>query len=301
MKKLILILFFTLLIPFTLESIYPQNNNTEKKNTIDPNKWFSCKKINENIWRIDDHNLANIYLVIGKDSVLIIDTGMGLADLKGYVKSLIDLPVIVVNTHGHGDHAAGDDQFDKAYINPYDSGLVHVPVTEASRISSKNFMRNFLGENADIPEVPVYTKHARLIPIQDGHVFDLGDRKVEVISTPGHTKGSICLLDRTSGILITGDNNNSQTWLFIKTSEPLEIYKKSLEKLISRKKEFTLLLPGHGDPYDPDFLDENLTCVNNILSGNCEVKTQITFAGEGKSCSYKRALIIFNPDNLFVK
>lgn len=260
--------------------------------------WFIYKKITNEIWQINDHGLDNVYIIIGKDSVLLIDTGMGVSDLKGYITSLVKLPIIVVNTHGHSDHAGGNNQFDKVYAHPDDFEMIRQPRDPEG---AERFFRHFLSPDEPLPSLLEFTKQAELIPIKDGHIFDLGDRKVEVIEVPGHTKGSICLLDKKTGTLITGDNNNSQTWLFLRDCTPLETYLKSLDKLIERKKDFTLVLPGHGDPYDTELIVEHQICVNNILSGNCEPTDITTFAGSGKLCVYKRANVIFNPNNLVEK
>jgi glyoxylase-like metal-dependent hydrolase (beta-lactamase superfamily II) len=47
-----------------------------------------------------------------------------------------------------------------------------------------------------------------LLPVKDGHVFRLGERDVQVIALPGHTPGSICLLDSKTRSLFTGDTMN---------------------------------------------------------------------------------------------
>lgn len=260
--------------------------------------WFTYKKITNEIWQINDHGLDNVYLIIGKDSVLLIDTGDGVADLKGYVTSLVKLPLIIVNTHGHGDHAGGNNQFDKVYAHPDDFDLIRKP---RDKEDTEKFLRHFLPADKPLPSLLKFNKQAQLIPVRDGHMFNLGDRKIEVIWVPGHTKGSICLLDKKTSILITGDNNNSQTWLFLPASTPLQTYLKSLNKLVKREKEFRILLPGHGDPYDPSILDEHQTCVKQILSGKCKATDITTFAGKGKLCVYKRANVIYNPDNLYEK
>ena len=67
-------------------------------------QWFRVTEVAEKVWLIDDHQAANIYLVEGSDSALIIDTGLGVADLVSTVKKLTGKPLIVVNTHGHPDH-----------------------------------------------------------------------------------------------------------------------------------------------------------------------------------------------------
>ena len=71
----------------------------------------SCYKVNkvaDKVWAIvetlNNNSNVNIYVVEGKDSAMIIDTGFGTGDLKAYVQTLTKLPLIVVNTNGHGDH-----------------------------------------------------------------------------------------------------------------------------------------------------------------------------------------------------
>lgn len=270
-------------------------------NRKDPGKWFSCKNVNENVLMITDRANVNMFVVIGKDSALLIDTGHGVEDLKEYVSSIVKLPLIVVDTHGHDDHSGGNDQFERVYAHPDDFDLIKRAISPEERDGLLKYLRSLLPANEPMPYIPEATKRAELIPIREGFVFDLGGRKVEVIEVPGHTSGSICLLDHSSGILFTGDNCNGQTWLHLHVSTPLETYAESQKKLINRKNEYTLLLPGHGEPFDKEFLEEISTCAENILSDNCKGKDIETFAGSGKSCVYKRANIIFNPDNLYEK
>ena len=126
-------------------------------------------------------------------------------------------------------------------------------------------------------------------------------RELELIEVPGHTPGSICLLDRNLRTLFTGDNNNSLVWLFLDGCMPLEIYLQSLEHLMSRAEEFDTLMPGHGVPLESDFIGEQIICIKNILDGSCEGETYESFAGPALICYYKRAGVAFNPDNLFAE
>src|SRR6187549_2649383 len=70
--------------------------------------WFKAKRINEKVWHIADGNIDNIYLIEGRDSALLIDTGIGGANLPAFIKSLTSLPVIVVNSHSHPDHSGSN-------------------------------------------------------------------------------------------------------------------------------------------------------------------------------------------------
>ena len=67
--------------------------------------WFNAKKVADNVWCIEDHGADNMYLVIGSDSTLLIDDGLGAANIRDFVRSLTPLPFSVVITHGHPDHA----------------------------------------------------------------------------------------------------------------------------------------------------------------------------------------------------
>ena len=75
--------------------------------------WFKVKKISEKVWRISDNDIDNIYLVEGRDSAMLIDNGVGAVNLIDFVKSITQLPLIVVNTHSHPDHTGSNHQFSR--------------------------------------------------------------------------------------------------------------------------------------------------------------------------------------------
>jgi glyoxylase-like metal-dependent hydrolase (beta-lactamase superfamily II) len=258
-------------------------------------EWFTVKEIYSNVWVIDDHRAVNIYLTEGKDSALLIDTGIGAADLMSLVKKLTAKPLIVVNTHGHPDHSGGNYQFPKIYINAADTAAARKSATAASRAeAAKNMLRGATpGENE------IYKgeeKHSAFVTINNGHVFDLGGRKIEVIVTPGHTPGSICLGDKENKLIFSGDNNNTAVWLFLPESTSLNIYLMSLRNLAARITEFKNLLPGHGIPKKSDFILDQIECVNSILNGRCIPATYNTFAGRASLCQFGRASVAYDPD-----
>ena len=106
---------------------------------------FTTKAIADGAWHIQDARGGVIYLVAGRERALLIDTGWGEGDLPAHVATRTDLPLTVVNTHGHPDHSSGNGQFDEVYIH-----------------------------TADLPLAVETT--AKLIPIYDGYTFDLGGR-----------------------------------------------------------------------------------------------------------------------------
>jgi glyoxylase-like metal-dependent hydrolase (beta-lactamase superfamily II) len=128
-----------------------------------------------------------LYLLIGTEKALLIDTGAvaapGQMPLANTVLELLPgdsdskLPLLVVHTHGHSDHTAGDPQF-------LDLPSVEIVSTESSE------MRRFFGFD-DWPDGV-----ARL---------DLGGRTVGVVPAPGHHADHVVFYDDRTAILLTGD------------------------------------------------------------------------------------------------
>jgi glyoxylase-like metal-dependent hydrolase (beta-lactamase superfamily II) len=265
--------------------------------------WFKIQLILEKVWRIDDHGDVNIYLVEGDDKALLIDTGNGKADLTACVKNITKLPVIVVNTHGHPDHVGGNFQFSQVFVHPADLNLTNYFLSKAYH---EQTIQNAIKENPEfessfIKSIDGY-QQPEYVPVDSGYIFDLGNRKLEVIETPGHTPGSIVLLDAANRLLFSGDNNNPVAWLFLDGCLPLESYLKTLQKLNQRSEEFDNLLPGHGDVMDKSFINEQIICAFNIIHGNCMGKKyENPFVPTALQCTYKRATIAYNPDNIYLK
>jgi glyoxylase-like metal-dependent hydrolase (beta-lactamase superfamily II) len=259
--------------------------------------WFTIQEVGPGIRVISDHGADNMYLIEGTDSALLVDTGLGSADLASYVKKLTSKPLIVVITHGHPDHAGSNHQFSKVYIHPADSAAARqFNLPEARAASSRTMQQgNAPAENELFKGKPLNT---RLIPLSDGHIFKLGGRRIQVMETPGHTPGGICLLDIENKLLFSGDNNNVLVWLFLGNCLPLHKYLETLEKQRSRINEFTTLMPGHGVSLPSDFINDQIICVKSILDGTCESKEYKSFAGNSMVCTSGRASVAFNLGNL---
>jgi hydroxyacylglutathione hydrolase len=268
-----------------------------------PGSWFSLTRINENTIRISDHGSDNMYLVTGTQKAMLIDNGLGVANIRDYIKTLTHLPVIVVITHGHPDHAGANYQFTEVYIHPEDMAMAAVYNNLPNKSGNMGSMMTGGATVLESEKFKDTLNHqaTTMIPISDGQVFDLGGRKLEVICTPGHTAGEICLLDKENRMLFTGDNDNSLVWLHFAGTLPLEVYLQSLEKINGRANEFDNLYPGHGDAVDKTFIAEQVTCVKSILDGSCVSTDYDSFVGKGKLCTYKRASVAYNPDNLRIK
>ena len=263
------------------------------------NGWYSSKEVGAKTWIIKEPGFdENMYLLEGQDSALLIDVGFGMGNLRDFVKSLTSKPLIIVNTHFHPDHTGGDYEFpfvcigakDMEYAKPFLNPKV------VQQITTQMLRDTTIADSLKFPESQV--QKTILIPVDDNYVFKLGDRNVQVINVPGHTPGSIFLLDAKNKTLYTGDNMQT-TWLFFKESLSVGTYMQSLEKLNRIKGEYNTLYPGHGKPLDIAILDELKQCCQQILRGKCEAKPYHSMIGQdGVSCTYKTVTIAYDPTKI---
>ncbi len=285
MKKRVSILIF---LGFASLNILPAQSATG---------WFTVKEVSRNVWQIDDNKAVNVYLVIGNDSALVVDTGMGAADLITQIRRMTKKPIIVVNTHAHPDHTGANYQFPKVYIHPADMAAAIESNTPERRASAAQTMLSGAKPSGSDSYIgPSYD--TKFIPVREGYIFKLGGRRLEVIEAPGHTPGEICLLDIENKLLFTGDNSNTLVWLFLPNCKPLHEYLVTLEKLAKKSSAFTTIFPGHGGPLPADFLNDQVACVRGILDKSLESKPYQSFAGNAMISTFGRASVTFNPDNL---
>ncbi|HLN22286.1 MAG TPA: MBL fold metallo-hydrolase [Bacteroidales bacterium] len=257
--------------------------------------WFKVTETTPKTWTISDNGSDNMYLVEGRDSALLIDTGLGSADIASLAGSLTNKPLIVLNTHAHPDHSGGNYQFEKIYIHPED--------IEAARTYNPSSGGNTSARQGSKPPENELFKgkpfDTKILPLDDGRIFDLGGRRIQVIYAPGHTPGEICLLDIDNKVLFTGDNTNSLVWLFLPNCKPLHEYLTTLEMLDSRSNEYFTIMPGHGTPLPAGFIKDQIACVKGILSNTIESKPyESSFSGTARVSEYGSASVVFNPENL---
>ena len=173
------------------------------------------KELAPGVWSLIPGMVCS-YLVVGNERALVIDTGFGQEDVRAIAGSLTSLPLLLVNTHYHGDHTGKDKDFDAVYAHP------------------KEFehLREQGNEN--------------LIPVTEGYVFDLGGRTLEVLETPGHTPGAIALLCRDAGVIFTGDSVADVPVFMQSEDSSLDDYIATLEKIIAHASDFGTVLGCHG-------------------------------------------------------
>ena len=220
---------------------------------LDP---FKARRFNKDTYVIESRGCW-FYLLLGQEKALLVDAGVVLDDLHAFVKTLTDLPVMVVNTHGHSDHVTGDRFFDEYYMSPKAAEDAGKFFADRNRIPAE-----WIGEWSFQPNL-----------VEEGYVFDLGGRTVEVIEIPCHSPGDIALLDRGAHLLFTGDNLEvGQILLFYGNGEvgaTVARHCEIMKKLESRKNEVEFIFPGHnGAPIDPVYIQWARENDEMILSGH---------------------------------
>ena len=130
-----------------------------------------------------------LYLIFGGERALLIDTGAGKVDARGPVMEVMNkwmkrknhpnLPLLVVHSHGHGDHTAGDGQF---------RGVAGVELIEPT---SKALIEKFALKD--------WPRETGVIDLGGGRLMDL-------VPIPGHQEAAVAIYDRKTGLMFSGDS-----------------------------------------------------------------------------------------------
>lgn len=230
--------------------------------------WFESQDLGNGVVVIRDPGYARpslAYLVTGEERAALIDAGLGMGDLRAFVAGLTDLPVVVLQTHAHPDHAGGSHQFDRVLAHPrgmdkLKSGWRHMEL----RFEIERFLTDRVlppGVNRDTFEIPGC---ATVEPLEDRGVVDLGGRQLDVFFTPGHSPDSVCFLDLERGQLFTGDS-------ILKgriAVEDMIRFRRSLETIKKLAELAAALYPAHGEtPIEPGFVERVRHGLADALAG----------------------------------
>jgi len=235
--------------------------------------WFQVYRVLPDIYVFYEpyqYEEAISTLVLGEDKAILIDTGCGIGNLKKAVAEVTDMPVMVLNTHAHNDHIAQNYMFDEIAMldHPWShkaqEGLPNSEMAHliAEGMTWKPLPEDFDKENYVVPGFKV-TKW-----FKDGDVFDLGNRTLEVMHTPGHTPDSLCLLDREDKLLFTGDmfyTGGIYTYL---NGGDIPTFVNSYMRMLDYYDEYERLMPSHNEPWvEKELLKEVFKAVVDIAEG----------------------------------
>ncbi|MDR1416558.1 MAG: MBL fold metallo-hydrolase [Prevotellaceae bacterium] len=183
------------------------------------NDQLAISVLDKGVWVVETADMTTMYIVEGSQRALLIDAGTKCDSLDKIVRKITQKPLDVAITHKHIDHAGNIRYFDEVFMHPLDSAV---------RM-----------------EIPFSGKYRWL---KDGDAFDLGNRTIEVYLMPGHTPGSIILVDKAINAVYSGDAFGSgQVWLQLRPHVPMKTYYESCARMekIMREQGVTKIYCGH--------------------------------------------------------
>ncbi len=275
---------------------------------MDP--FYSVSQVNDHLYALKSPSGEFVYLVTGAREALLIDTCLGVGNLRDQVEALTSLPVTVAITHGHVDHAMGAPEWEGAWMSPLDTDIYRSMCAVAER-------RGYLAANAGeecaakwdatfLPEAPDYAFR----PLADGQVFDLGGVTVEAVAFPGHTPGCTAMLLVEDRILITGDACNVSTFLFDENASSVEAYRATVARVAKRLdgRYDRVFMQHHVMDAVPNLLGDMLEVCDRVLAGTDDavtrhvmgrdVKLAMDANGQMQRVDGGCANLLYNPEHL---
>ncbi|MTW85725.1 MBL fold metallo-hydrolase [Virgibacillus dakarensis] len=225
--------------------------------------WFTVQEIDRFTFAISEYGhweKVHSFLLIGKEKAVLIDTGFGIDNIKRITDQLTDLPITVITTHAHADHIGSHSEFKRIYVHEKDAdwlinGIKGLPIEQIR----KNISRDITIPPPEIFDPNTYTPYQGEPAgfVADGDVIDLGNRKLTIHHTPGHSPGHICVFDENNGYLFTGDLLYDETpvYAFYPSTNPVDLVH-SLER-IAGMGNVSMVYGSHNTlGLDPEILEE---------------------------------------------
>lgn len=216
----------------------------------------NVQQLDPHCWRLINHGFSmNSGLIVGEDRAAVIDTGSGpreAAGLYAAIRRITELPLLVINTHAHGDHVFGNSYFAAHGVEDFHASAAAVRELRENGESERQLVRLLEPEMAmdQGPHSSILIP-SHIVP-ETGSVLELGGRAVELFGLGhGHTGGD--LLVRSGRILFTGDLVEEGGPPNFEDADPFR-WADLLGRLGRACEQGTVIVPGHGNVVDPDFI-----------------------------------------------
>ena len=236
---------------------------------------FKVTALREGLLRILMPGDVYACLAIGSERAMVIDTGCGYGPFRALIEKLTDKPYEVLLTHGHVDHAGGAAEFETVHMDPADLPIAAIHTQKEIRLGylqtdQATGMQRTMDPGLLSEPRPLHT----YTPLADGQIFDLGGLTFKALALPGHTPGSMAVLFREYGMLLTGDAVNSFTLLSLDGCLTVHEYRDSLIRfrasLAAAVPDPSALTVLYSHPHNfggPMIVDEMIEVCDAILAG----------------------------------
>lgn len=223
-------------------------------------EWFSRETLDRGITRVWEPHVhpyfrSNIFHVAGRDVDLVVDGGMGLAPLRPVLDLLPGKPVVAVATHIHVDHVGALSEFETrvghrneaAFFEdmPDEHTLAHLFRKQPNAVSRPPH-KAWSPQRFQIRPAPL----SRIL--DEGCTIETGDRSFLVLHLPGHSPGSLGLLDQRNGDFLAGDAIYRGQLIDDLPGSDVHVYRKTMLRLL--EIEFSRAYCGHGEIIDQNEL-----------------------------------------------
>jgi glyoxylase-like metal-dependent hydrolase (beta-lactamase superfamily II) len=288
--------------------------------------WFATRELAAGTWLVAEPTHVNSYLVAGRDRAVLIDSGLGIGDIRSIVDALTPLDVLVANTHHHWDHVGGNASFSEVAI--HELGADHLRAGNEMRFAEaylgytgerlerfgafrdldRRFFDFLSDETTPRPLPPGFDpaawKIAPCVPsrlLRDGDVLDLGGRSLRVVHTPGHTPDSVCYVDAENGMLFGGDTYNTGAIYGQQPDSDLEAFAASTARVAPMAGDVRSVYMAHFTRYAEhgSFLQEVADGFAAIVAGNVDWEDEHGESGEVvKACWFARFGVYARPEQV---
>lgn len=257
--------------------------------------WFDVRRLAPGVTLIAEPGHVNSFLVEGSESAVLLDTGLGVGDIRAVVEGLSGKPLQIVNSHYHFDHSGGNRLFSDIAIHRSGAELLARPAPEGLAEAYMAYTRRLIDAWPGYQELDNVYFHLvtadtlvrplpptfdpadyRVVPsqatrlLEDGDVLDLGDRELRVLHTPGHSPDSICLFDERNGLLFGGDTINTGPIYAQLEDSDVEAFARSTRRLSELSGDVSRVLVCHFMRVDnaPALLGEIADGFERIVAGD---------------------------------
>lgn len=225
--------------------------------------WFTVRKIDDTTYAISElghWEKVHSFLLLGESKAALIDTGLGIDSMKRITDQLTTLPIDVITTHVHSDHIGSHGEYTRIFVHEDEeswlmNGIVGLSVEQIRANTARDITIPIPKSFNPDTYTPFTGKPTGLL--KDGDVHELGNRKLSIYHTPGHSPGHISIVDETKGYLFTGDLLYDETpvYAFYPTTNPVDLVN-SLEK-ITKIPNINMIYGSHNSlGITPDILSE---------------------------------------------
>lgn len=260
----------------------PLYSSLERIYSADDQRWFEIYRIRPHLFAIYEPyhwEEAISYLIVGNRHSLMIDSGMGIGNIRQAIEPLISSSnrLTLINTHTHHDHIGDNWRFDGSIIGvdtKFSKENARGSIDEAKNelqpgmIWEKHLPETFDRENYQIHPFKIDRF------VKEGDEINLDENvRLKIFETPGHSPDSISLFDEKRRLLFIGDLLYPGPILLYRPEANLKDYLDSLEKLEKITDRLDILLPGHNVPVFPSkTLIKAAQSMRDIIKGNIDGK-----------------------------